>query len=338
MPRFDSSGRDRITPDPVLTQISVSFEAQASYIAPILMPTVRVSDQTARYEIFGREAFGLLLGDLARAPGARASEREGRKRFAEDSYFAVEYSEEELIPDEEKETNPGESPENDSVEALTNDLLIRQELKVRDMLYDPTPYHTGHVVTLGSGEHFDEYDTSDPVEVFRELFRTFHDTLGTVPNLGVIPWKTMSYLEDHPVVIERYALNGGIITPEQIATLIGLDRILVPGGKYNGENPGQAAALSQIWGNNIVMGLVPSSPQRDMPALGYKFLWPIPGGGRRTDDGIQVDRRRDGDRIGWINRVRTRYDHKLVGRDPDLEGSPLVSGMLIRNVLSPANA
>jgi hypothetical protein len=334
MPIYDAAGRDRIVPDPVNTQISISFEQQSSYIAPILFPTVSTGGvQSGRYEVFGRDAFRRNFSGDVRAPGARANEVEGRKRYIEDTYFAVEHALEELIPDEEIENNRDENPEADSVENLTNDLLLGKELAARDLLYDDSNYLGAHVETLTAGEHFDEFSTSDPITLFRDLFRTFHSTLGTVPNLAVIPWTAMSYLEDHPLIVARYAPVGGVITPEQIAEILGVQRIVVPGGNYNDANPGQAAALSEIWGNNIVLGLVPSRPSRRTPALGYEFLWRIPGA-RGGQDNLSVDRRRDSDRIGWINRVRRRYDLKLVGRDPDLVGHPVVAGMLVKNVVS----
>lgn len=334
MPIYDSTGRDKINPDPALTQISIEFANTTDYIAPRLFPSVRVNQQAGRYEVFGRRAFTRNFGGDVRAPGSRANETEGGRRFAEDTYFSREHALEQLTPDEEKENNPDKNPENDAVEDLTNDLLLGKELAARDLLYDASQYKTNHVITLGAGEHFDEYDTSDPIGLFRDAFLTFHSTMGVTPNLAVIPWRAMTFLEDHPAIVERYAIQGGVITPEQIAAVLGIPQILVPGGSYNGENPGQASALTEIWGNNIVMGLVPNRPSTRTPALGYEFLWPVRGGRRQQDD-ISVDRRRDLDRIGWINRARRRYDLKLVGKDPDLTGNPLVAGMLIQNVTTP---
>lgn len=332
--RYDTAGRDKLRPDPLLTQISIEFEATTNYIAGQLFPSVTVPQQNGGYEIFGRRAWSRTQTGDVRAPGGRANESEGRREFAEDTYTAREHALEELIPDEERENNPGRNVEGEAVEDLTNDLLLGKELVARDLLYDETVYKTEHVETLGAGDHFDEFASSDPVETFRDLHRVFHTTMGTIPNVGVIPWTVMSYLEDHPVIVNRYAQVGGLITPEQIATILGLQRIIVPGGTYNGENPGQASALSEIWGNNIVLGLIPDRPAPRTPALGYEFLWPIPGGGRDTGDRVQVDRRRDDDRIGDIVRARRRYDLKLVGKDPDIAGNPVVAGMLIRNVLS----
>lgn len=333
--RYDAAGRDRLTPDPLLTQISIEFENQTDYIAGRLFPKVRVTDKSGRYEIFGPSHFRRHFGGTRRAPGARANETSGKRAFAEDAYYAVEHALEELTPDEENEEAPaGANPEGEAVEALTADLLLGKELRVRDLLYDATVYHTSHVRTLGAGEQFDDYATSDPIGVFRTIMRQFHKSVGILPNVAVFPWRVMSYLVDHPQMIERYALRGGVITPAMVAEALGLREIIVPGTNYDSSNPGQNVALTDIWGSdNIVLGIVPPRPARGVPALGYEFLHPIPGGGRRSGDDVQVDRRRDGDRIGWINRVRRRYDLKLVGKDPDAVGNPLISGYLVRNVL-----
>lgn len=332
MARYDTTGRDKINPDPVLTQISVEFEQSTTLVSSRFFPTVTVGARSGKYSVFGRKSWRRTLTGDVRAPGARANEREGRIVEAKDQYFANEHALEEFIPVEEREENPERDVEGEATEELTWDLLLGKELVARDLLYDASVYHTGHVETLTSGEHFDEYATSDPVAVFRDMMRTFHTTLGILPNLAMIPWKVMSYLEDHPEIVSRYAQVGGMITPEQIATILGVPEIIVPGTVYNDQNPGQAADLTELWGNNIVLGVVPSRPAPRIPALGYEFLLPIPGG-RNTVDNVSVDVREDEDRVGDIVRARRRYDLKLVGRDPELNDK-VVAGMLIRNVLS----
>jgi hypothetical protein len=334
MARYDTTGRDKINPDPVLTQISIEFEQSTTLVSQRFFPTVTVGARSGRYSVFGRKAWRRTLTGDVRAPGARANEREGQVKQAEDTYFCNEHALEEVIPVEEREENPERNVEGEAAEDITWDLLLGKELVARELLYDTTQYHTGHVVTLGAGEYFDVYATSDPITVFRDLMRTFHETLGILPNLAMVPWKAMSYLEDHPAIVERYAQNGGIITPQQIATILGLQEIVVPGTVYNGENPGQAAVLSELWGNNIVLGVVPPRPARNTPALGYEFLQPI-SSGRNVEGNVSIDVREDEDRVSDIVRGRRRYDLKLVGRDPDLDNK-LVAGALIVNAVTPA--
>lgn len=332
MARYDTTGRDKINPDPVLTQVSVEFEQSTSLVSSRFFPTVTVGARSGKYSVFGRKSWRRTLTGDVRAPGARANEREGRIFEAKDQYFANEHALEEFIPVEEREENPERDVEGEATEELTWDLLLGKELVARDLLYDTTQYHTGHVTTLTTGAHFDEYATSDPITLFRDLMRTFHTTLGILPNLAMIPWQAMSYLEDHPLIIERYSQVGGMITPDQIATILGIPEIVVPGTIYNGENPGQAADLTELWGNNIVLGVVPARPAPRIPALGYEFLLPI-SGGRNSADNVSIDVRENNDRIGDIVRARRRYDMKLVGRDPELDDK-VVAGMLIQNVVS----
>ena len=109
MPRYDAAGRGRITPDPVLTGIAIEFAAQQNYIADRLFPSVGVTEQHGRYELFGRSAFTRHYAGDRRAPGARANEVSGRKRYADTPFSVVEHALEELIPDEEKEMNPDEA-------------------------------------------------------------------------------------------------------------------------------------------------------------------------------------------------------------------------------------
>lgn len=335
MARYDTSGRDRnlINPDPVLSQISIEFEQSTTLVSQRFFPTVSVTKRAGRYSVFGRKAWRRTITGDVRAPGARANEREGVFELDENLYYANEHALEELIPDEEREENPDFNVEAEAAEDITWDLLLGKELVARDLLYDANQYTNDHVVTLVAGEHFDEYATSDPITVFRDAMRQFHDTLGLLPNVAMIPWRVMSFLEDHPLIIARYAQAGGMITPEQIATILGVPEIVVPGTIFNNENPGQAAAIGELWGNNIVLGVVPSRPAPRVPALGYEFLQPITAG-RNVTGSVAIDVRRDDDRVSDIVRGRRRYDMRLVGRDPDMNND-VVAGFLIQDILSP---
>lgn len=334
MARYDTTGRDKINPDPVLSQISIEYEQSTTLVSQRFFPTVTVSARTGKYSVFGRKSWRRTLTGDVRAPGSRANEREGRVIEAKDQYFANEHSLEELIPDEEREENPERSVEAEATEELTWDLLLGKELVARDLLYDDTAYTTDHVVTLGAGEYIDAYATSDPISLFRDAMRTFHTTVGILPNIAMIPWQAMSYLEDHPDIIARYAQVGGMVTPQQIATILGLQEIVVPGTVYDGANPGQAADLAELWGNNIVLGVVPNRPAPRTPALGYEFLQPI-SSGRNVTGNVSIDVRRDDDRVSDIVRARRRYDLKLVGKDPE-DDWKVVAGFLIKNAITPA--
>lgn len=332
---YDAAGRDRIEPDPLLSDVSISFERDANmFVSQRLAPPVRVNLQSGRYELFGKRSFKNPAFGSARAPGTRANEVESGREAFEDTYFATEDALEIGIPIEEYENNPDKDVRAEATEEVTGQLMTQKELTVVNLVTDASNYKASHVVTLGAGEHFDEYSTSEPITVFRDLIRQFFDSTGITPNLGVFPWKVMSFLEDHPDIIARYEARGGNISPENIAEALHLPEIIVPGGWYDeNTNPALAASLKEFWPDDILLAYVPNRPSRRTPALMYDFVWPIEGG-RQGPDNFSTDVRYDDDNIRDLVRVRTRRDIKLVGKDPEETGTPIIAGALIKDVLT----
>lgn len=329
MGKYDAAGADNIVVDPVLTNISVEWANLTVTAADVLFPSVRVTKQAGKYLLFGRKAFNTNFGGDVRAPGSRANEIPGFARWSEDTYFAVEHALEMLVPDEERENieNPFD-PDRDAVEDVTSKVLMGRELAARDLVTDPDNYHTGHVEELSGTARWNDYADSDPISDFRSAFRVFHRSMFTVPNTAVIPYRVMSYLEDHPVIVNRYIAQGGVVTAEMIANILGIDRIIVPGGAYNTEgNPGRPDDISYIWGEDVILAYVPPRAGLRTPAFAYEYTWPIQGREQT------VDRRRDDDRVGDIHRVRRRYDIKMVAKDEDTDGA--IGGFLLRNVIDP---
>jgi len=330
MGKYDARGSDNIIVDPVLTNISIEWANLTVTAADVLFPSVRVSKQGGKYLVFGRNAFTTNFGGDVRSPGARANEIPGFARWSEDTYFAVEHALEMLVPDEERENveSPFE-PDRDAVEDVTSQILMGRELAARDLVTDPTVYHADHTVTLSGTAQWNDYANSDPIADVRRAFRTFHSNMFTVPNVAIIPFRVMSYLEDHPVIVERYSAQGGVVTAEMIANILGIDRVIVPGGAYNTtNNPGRPDDISYIWGDDVVLAYVPPRAGLRTPAFAYEFTWPIQGREQASD------RRRDDDRVGDIHRVRRRYDLKLVAKDEDNDLA--IGGYLIRDAINPA--
>lgn len=66
----------------------------------------------------------------------------------------------------------------------------------------------------------------------------------------------------------------GIVQLQQLAVILGLDRVLVGRGVYNTANEGATAVPSFILGaKSAWLGYVPPKPARRTPAAGYRFVW-----------------------------------------------------------------
>lgn len=322
--------------DPVLTNVSISYVRRAPSVANLLFPRVPSSEQRAAYRIYPPESWGPAFNDDVRGPGGVANETPGEK-WSEDTFRAEEHALKHFVPDEEDENNPSGNrgprirPLTRGAEIVTNMVLVNRELAARDIATDVNNYNTDHVVTLSGTDQFDDHDNSEPIDVFREANRQFYRSIGVMPNVCIMPFMVFSYLEDHPQIVARYQAQGGVITAEMIASILGVPRIYVPGGYNKTNNPGQPDALAQVWSSDVVLAWVPDSQnaRQETPSYGYEFNWTI--GGRES----VTDRWRDPDRVGTYVRYRRRYDFKMTAVD---DSGGQVAGYLIKNAIDPSLA
>ncbi len=309
MPVYDPRGGGLAHIDVMLTNISVGYEME-DLVGDALFPTVRVTKQSDKYYIFGKESWVLPPEGDARAPGAVSNELPGVK-LSEDQYFATEHALHMFVHDEERENADAPlNPDREATELTTQAILLGREKSIHTLVTTASNYPAAHTVTLTGMQRWNDYVNSDPIKNVKDARNQIRRAIFRAPNLAIIPWEVMSVLEDHPDFIERIKYSQrGVVTEELIATLFNIPRIIVPAVAYNSANPGQAENITFMWGKDVFIGWVPTNPGRRTPGFGYEFVWPINGR-------VQVtERRRDSDRKSDRVEVRRRYDLKIVAKD-----------------------
>lgn len=316
---YSPSGSGDVHVDQVLTQISIGWPNNG-LVGERLFPAVTVRKQSDKYYTFGRE--GWLPEDDVRAPGAVAREVLGAT-VSTDTYFCVEHSLQIPVTDEErKNADSPLSPDRDGTEIITSKLMLGRERVIQTMVTTTANYASGNTVTLSGTDQWDDYANSDPIGDLRLGKRTVHSKIFLEPNTLLIPYTTMSILEDHPDFLERIKYSErAIFSPELLAAILGFGSVIVPGAGINTAPLGQAESLAYLWGNDVVMAYVPSRPGLKIPAFGYEFVL----------EGQVVDRWRENPRKSDIIRVSRCYDHKFTGVDAS---DKVISGYLILNATS----
>jgi hypothetical protein len=319
--------------DAILTNISLGFPNN-SFVGEALFPVVGVKKQSDKYYVFGREAWLAETSDY-RAPGTEANEIPGYT-VSQDTYYAQEHALQMAIPDEERENiDSAFTPDRDATELLTAKVLLGRELAMKTMVTTAANYSTGLSVTLGAGTFWDTYATSDPIGDIRKGMRAVHSKIFMEPNIGIIPYLVMSVLEDHPDIIERIKYSErAILTPEIIAAVFGIQRIIVPGvgvGSGPAGTLGNAVSVGYLWGDDVVLAWVPPRAGLKTPAFGYEFAWSYGG------QAMVTDRWREDKRKSDLIRVQRRYDLKMVGVEINPASGSFgksVTGYVIKDVLS----
>jgi hypothetical protein len=308
---YDPRGGGNVHIDIILTNISVAFP-NAGFVGPSLFPPVPVNKQSNKYYIFGREAWQPEPDGDYRAPGTVANEIPGLA-LSVDTYFAREHSLQIPITDEERENADSPlSPDRDGTELVTQKILLAREVNMQALVRDTTQFAAGYSVTLAGATQWSDYVNSNPIADIRTGVRKVHAGLFIEPNTAIIPYQVMSILEDHPDFIERIKYSErGIVTPDIVAAIFGIENIIVPGVGYNATaNPGQTASLQYLWGKDVLLAYVPARAGMKIPAFAYEFTWGYGGGLPQV-----VERWREEPRKSDIVRVSRRYDLKFVAKD-----------------------
>jgi hypothetical protein len=129
-------------------------------------------------------------------------------------------------------------------------------------------------------------------------------------------------LQDHPKFLSRIQyVERAIFSAELLASVLGFQRVIVPGVGYNTANAGQAVSLSYLWGTTVLMAYVPARAGLRIPAYAYEYTW-------HTQ---QVDRWREIQRKSDLIRVSRAYDLKLVALDVNGKS---IAGYLITGTLA----
>jgi hypothetical protein len=309
--------------DPILTNFSVGFKDQALYGDRIFPPTP-VMTQSGRYRVFDRSNW--LVFESGREPGTVANEILGAK-WSEDTFYTRERSLQVPIYDEERQqlTSQGGyanpvfggpmqiNPELDATNLATRSLMLDHELKVSTLVRDPSQYGTNNKTVLSGASQWDNYtggttSTSNPVNDILVGMRAIYAATYRYPNTLVIPALGMSYIENHPRVVDRFK-TFSLTMANAFQLLTGFEgQILTVDSVYNTANNIDAAnVISSFWGKDVWLGIVDPNPGLQQMTFGKTFNQIYPDGSIRP-----TDRWREEPRKADIVRVSTKYDLKIV--------------------------
>jgi hypothetical protein len=322
--------------DPILTNLSVGFKDQSLY-GDQLFPITPVSTQSGRYRVFDRSDW--VIFEDRREPGTVAREVKGRK-WSEDTFRTLEHSLQGAVHDEENQALTSQGgladatfggalqidPAADQTKLLTRAILLKHELKASTLLRDAAQYPVGNTVTLAGAQQWDDYtggvaSTSNPVNDILVGMRKVWSLTRRYPNVLAIPTMGMSYIENHPRIVDRFK-NFRLTQEDAFRLLTGFEgKVINVDSVYNSANNIDAtASITDFWGKDVWLGIVDPSPGLLTMTFGKTFAQAYPNGSIRP-----TDRWREEDRKADVIRVSMKYDLKIVSN---------VAGYLIKNAFS----
>jgi hypothetical protein len=255
--------------DPILSTVAQGY-SQNDLVASALFPTVDVTQRGGKILQFGKESFQLFNG--VRSPG----ENTKRLRFG---YLGTPYSlsdaslEGQVPTETEQEAMavPGINLGQQAIYVVSSAMATSLEKASADLARNASSYGSNNKTTLsGTSQWSDFSGTSDPIKDVEVAKNAVRGQIGKKPNTMIVGSATMTYLRQHPKIVDRIKYTGrDVATNELLAALFGVARV------FEGESiyATDAGVITDIWGKDVVLAYTNISDAQSygLPSYGYTY-------------------------------------------------------------------
>jgi hypothetical protein len=286
---------------------------QQGFVAGEVLPVLPVAKKSGP---FGQIPIEQLLqnAETRRAPGAGYS-RATNMKFETLTYSCVEHGREEAVDDLEAQMYGDYlDAEVYATARAQHQVLLNRERRVAAAVFNTTTW-TGATLTTSVGTPWTTVATATPITDIENAVKKVWDLSGLWPNTLILSRFAYRALRRCAQIQDLIKYQGfqdvraSSITPNALAQLFDLDKLIVAGGARNSANEGQAATIASIWSNTQAM-VCRTAMSNDVqePCIGRIFHYTADGS---EFDGT-VESYRDETVRGDIIRVRHDVDEKIL--------------------------
>lgn len=217
----------------------------------------------------------------------------------------VDYGLDDLVPNDEVEAWAAQvrpamggpvSPMAKSTSLLTSLIMLDREVRVAASVFALATYPAANRATLSGTSQWSDFTNSNPLNAILSAL----DVPVFRPNKLVLGQAVWTQLRQHPKIVQAVygsATTAGVITREQLASVLEVGEVVVGAGVLNTARKGQAPTYSRVWGKHAALLYVsPDMADADQPTFGFTAQFgdriagtiPEPKAGLRGGERVRV--------------------------------------------------
>ena len=245
--------------DKLLTNVAIMQKVKGA-VAETLLPTIKSAQYSGLLGKYGNSHLRIENS----VKGGRGKYRRVETITRSTQQFLIEGHGLEGFVSKEDYANV-ETPfdaERDEVIGLQSVLILEKEKLVADSLTN-TGVITQNTTLTGSNQ-FSDYLNSDPIAVLKTARKAIRDGCGEIADTAVMDYDVYDTLRYHPAMLDSLGFKEnrpGGLNYQELASALGVKRLLVSEAKYNSAKEGQTDSLASVWGKDIVLGVFPETLQ-----------------------------------------------------------------------------
>ena len=284
-----------------LTNLSIQYK-NAEYIAGQFVKDIPVIKDNDKYFIYNDD---YRLPDTYRANKALANMY--TFGVSTSTYSVNQHALKDIITNTDRENT--DSPldlDRDTVELLTDKLMLRYEYDCHSLLFTTTTFSNNATLTSNTSWLYHTV-TSAPIQNVLSASSYIIQQSGKTPNVGVTNIDVYMALRENPNVYGRIQyVERAILTKEILAALFDIDQLYVGSAIIDAALEGNTASKSLIWGGHFLLGYFDPSPGLRKVTAAANF--------RVTEFGTPMSVKKwfDEDVDGDYIEVRTKYKAQAI--------------------------
>ena len=255
--------------DQLLTTISVR-RTPGKMIAEALFPLVPLDNRSGKIPIFGPE--NLTPQDDLRAPGTES--KLAKTSITDTPYYIGGHSLKDGVPREyQTDVGPTWDLVRSKTLSLTDKVRLNREVALVTLL---AAGMTGTSLAAQTATPWND-DANDPIALIKAQIDACQLRGYGRPNLFAPSRPVWTAIQANAYVQGRITgaanLRSALVTPQEFASLIEVDEVLIGEATYNTAIQGQPMVGGWVWGEYALLAVRPATPGPETPALGYHFGW-----------------------------------------------------------------
>lgn len=302
----------------LLGNIAVKYILGAHmFIAADVFPIVSVDKQSDNYVVYDK---GDFLRDEAEERAPSTESAGGNYEIDTTPYYLCRTIAYHKDVDDDSRDNADKpiDPDRDAMQFAMQKNLIRRERQFLGNYLKSGVWSTqyaGVSGTPGAGEVKKwSASGSKPVKDVDTWMNDVETQTGMRPNRLVLSPDVMTALKDNDDIKSRIQYTErGIITPDILASLFEVEKVLVARGTYNAAAKGATTAMTRMASGQVLLAYAAERPSTENPSAGYIFAWKGRYGNSKLGSRIKKFRMENlnSDRI----EAELSVDSKLVASD-----------------------
>lgn len=254
-----------------LTNMSVQFK-NAEAVNEALFPSVIVQNESDEYPIYD-QAMLFTVYETRRANGARANEIDW-KLSTPGVYKCIQHSLKDIVTDRERDNaDQPINPDIDSMEFLQQALDLEKEYRAAQLARNTANYLSTNHSALSGTSQWSDYTNGKPLNDIRTMRTAVFQASRMKPNTIVLPWTVAETLSFHPTILDliKYTHDNILLQDSQLPSVLFGMKVIVAGAGYNTANAGQAAAIADVWGKDVICAYVDPGAKLKSISFGKTF-------------------------------------------------------------------